>query len=494
MLSVITKKMLTTINTPLIKPYYVQTLCLLFFPGETFSPDEPEDGRPHVYVDASQEDMTFTTSVSASIDGRSDRLVQSDTLREDSDHERSLCAGRAIYRLLGRMLDFYPEWGILTGVRPSKLATSLYREGGSFDQAVTMYETDYLTTPAKARLAASAAKAESGIISSLEDDSCSVYVSVPFCPTRCAYCSFVSYSTPRLLSLIPQYLDRLCEDIDSAFDRIISLGLRVSSVYIGGGTPTILDPAQITRLLGCINRNLDRAGREIFREFTLEGGRPDTITRDKLAAAYQGGVDRISINPQSTDDEVLRGIGRSHTAQDFFSAYELAEKSGIKCINTDLIAGLPLDDLIKFTKTIDDILSLKPQNVTVHTFSVKRSSSLRESAFRENGTGVYSRRGGDAPACVSLAFERLCENGYHPYYMYRQKNTVGSLENVGYSLDGFEGLYNIFIMEEVHSIFACGAGAVSKTVVRDPLSGDGVKITRNASPKYPYEYLNIKNK
>lgn len=480
--------MLTTINTPLIKPYYVQMLCLMFFPGETFSPEEPDDGRPHVYLDASQNGREFTSIVSAVIDGVRDELVQSEILREDSDHERSLCAGRAVYRLLGRMLDFYPEWGILTGVRPSKLATSVFRDGGSDEDAEQMFRNQYLTSPRKASLAVSAARAEQSVITSLPDDSCSVYVSIPFCPTRCAYCSFVSYATPRLLSLIPQYLDKLCDDINDTFDSIISQGLRVSSVYIGGGTPTILEPNQIERLLGCINKNLDRAGRDIFREFTLEGGRPDTITHDKLSAAYNGGIDRISINPQSTDDEVLRGIGRSHTAQDFFRAYEIARNSGIRCINTDLIAGLPLDNQKKFSVTIDDILSLKPQNVTVHTFSVKRSSALHE-----KGTDVYSRRGGDAPACVSLAYDRLCENGYHPYYMYRQKNTVGSQENVGYSLDGFDGLYNIFIMEEVHSIFACGAGAVTKIVVRDPDAKDGVRITRTAAPKYPYEYLQIKD-
>jgi oxygen-independent coproporphyrinogen-3 oxidase len=284
-----------------------------------------------------------------------------------------------------------------------------------------------------------------------------------------------------LLSLIPDYLLRLQWEIDQTFQTIRTLGLRVASVYIGGGTPSILNPRQLKELLTCINSHL--LPNELV-EYTLEAGRPDTITKEKLVTARDCGVNRISINPQTLNDEVLARIGRAHTAEDFYRAFHIARESGIKYINTDLIAGLPGDSFASFSKSVDAIMELRPENLTVHTFCVKKSAEVLRRSSK-----VYSVTGGDAGKCVDYSQIKAMQNGYLPYYMYRQKNTVGNYENVGFSLPGHEGLYNIYMMEEIHSIFAAGAGAVTKLVDNTGDYGSSGNIERLFRHKYPYEYL-----
>jgi oxygen-independent coproporphyrinogen-3 oxidase len=284
-----------------------------------------------------------------------------------------------------------------------------------------------------------------------------------------------------LLSLIPEYLEKLKTDIRSNFDIIRKLGLRVRTIYIGGGTPTILDEAQLEDLLSYINGQTDVWAVD---EYTLEAGRPDTITAQKFAIAKKYGVTRVSVNPQSLCDEVLCGIGRSHSTEDFFKAYDIAKQSGIRTVNVDLIAGLPGDSFKQFSTTIDKIISLDPENITVHTFCVKKSAEI----LRAN-SHVYSVRGGDAGKCVDYSQIKVQQAGYIPYYMYRQKNTVGNYENVGFSKPSHEGLYNIYMMEEIHSIFAAGAGAVTKLVDNKGEYGTSGNIERLFRHKYPYEYL-----
>jgi oxygen-independent coproporphyrinogen-3 oxidase len=291
----------------------------------------------------------------------------------------------------------------------------------------------------------------------------------------------VSYTSKRLLSLIPEYLKRLVHDLEETFETVNRLGLRVRTIYVGGGTPTILDPDQLTFLLGAVERMTDVRALE---EYTLESGRPDTITAEKLAVAREYGVGRISVNPQTLCDDVLRHIGRAHNTEMFYKAYETARASGIPVINTDLIAGLPGDSFKTFSASFDGIMALRPENVTVHTFCVKKSAELRK-----EGADVYSMRGGDTGKCVDYSQIQCAHEGYIPYYMYRQKNTVGNFENVGFSLPGYEGLYNIYMMEEVHSIFAAGAGAVTKLVDYAPVDGSPRFIDRMFNPKYPFEYL-----
>lgn len=280
--------------------------------------------------------------------------------------------------------------------------------------------------------------------------------------------------------MIPEYIERLTADIRAVMQKARELGLRIKTVYIGGGTPSILEVDQLEALLSAVTDGLDG---QVPEEFTLESGRPDTITLDKLTTALKYGVQRISVNPQTLCPEVLEGIGRGHTVDDFYRAFSIAREAGIPIINTDLIAGLPGDSFLTFSRSVDGILALHPENITIHTFCVKRSAAWRQSA------DIYSMRGGDAGKCVDYSQIKTLENGYKPYYMYRQKNTVGNFENVGFSLEGFEGKYNIYMMEEIHTILAVGAGAVTKLVrLKSEQTGKPV-IRRLFNPKYPYEYL-----
>ena len=265
------------------------------------------------------------------------------------------------------------------------------------------------------------------------------------------------------------------------FRVIAELGLKVKTVYIGGGTPTILDETQLKRLLSHIAECTDVSA---LSEYTLESGRPDTITAEKLAIAHQYGVTRVSVNPQTLCDELLYGIGRNHTVEEFYKAYDFAKSSGIRTVNVDLIAGLPGDNFKNFSASYENILKLRPENITVHTFCVKKAADV----LRRNSK-VYSVTGGDAGKCVDYSQIKALQNGYLPYYMYRQKNTVGNYENVGFSLEGHEGLYNIYMMEELHSIFAAGAGAVTKLVDNTGNTANGKSIERLFNQKYPYEYL-----
>jgi len=279
--------------------------------------------------------------------------------------------------------------------------------------------------------------------------------------------------------LLDDYLLRLYVDIEHTFSIIRERGLRVATVYIGGGTPTVLTEKQLSALLSHIRRFVDP---ETLFEFTLEAGRPDTITAEKLSVAKENGVSRVSVNPQTLEENVLRVIGRRHTVDDFFRAYEIAAMSDIRDINIDLIAGLPGDNFHGFSSTIDRILPLGATNLTVHTFTVKKAANILKE--EEN---YYSITGGDVAKSVEYSQLRAKAFGYRPYYMYRQKNTVGNQENVGYAKEGHEGYYNVFMMEELHSIFAVGAGAVTK-LVRENSEGKR-EISRIFNPKYPYEYL-----
>jgi len=380
---------------------------------------------------------------------------------------------------LGKLLEYRPTWGVLTGVRPTKVATEMLSTGMSKTRVKRQLMSDYLLYAKKASLATEVALHEQKIIGTPSPADCSIYVSIPFCPTRCQYCSFVCYTSDKLLSLIPEYIDRLVLDLKDLFAAIDRNGLNVKTVYIGGGTPSILEPDQLRKLLNVLAEGM--AGRSI-EEFTCESGRPDTITKEKLRVIKEYGVGRISVNPQTLCEEVLEGIGRSHTVDDFYRAYNTAREVGIEAINTDLIAGLPGDTFSRFSASMDGIMSLEPENITVHTFCVKRSAAWRQS-------NVYSLRGGDAGKCVDYAQIKSRENGYVPYYMYRQKNTVGNFENVGFSLPGYEGRYNIYMMEEVHSILAAGAGAVTKLVNLGVPGSKKPVIKRIFNPKYPYEYL-----
>lgn len=470
-----------------IKPYFVQTLCMLYFPGENFAECGSKTIQsPELNLRLTENTDAVTCDVTVTAEGKTETFTHTEFYKAEYTPERTIkiAAGRAVYGACGALLSYKPSWGTLTGVRPSKLVMKLLREGADDITVIKSMTGDYLINEEKAALALSVAHTETAVIESLPSGACSVYISIPFCPSRCAYCSFVSYSTPRLMAMIPDYLTRLCDDIDSMFETIKIAGLHVVSVYIGGGTPTVLTDGQLNRLLKQIDKNLSIHG-GCLREYTLEAGRPDTVTAEKFRTARGYGVTRVSVNPQSLDDKILQAIGRNHTCDDFFRAYDIARGSGIKYINTDLIAGLPGDNAATFATSIEKIIDLRPDNITVHTFCVKKSADIKTA-----GVSPFSRSGNEAQKCIDYSQLKTKEAGYAPYYIYRQKNTVGNLENTGFSLPSCEGLYNIAIMEEIHSIFAVGAGSVTK-LVHSMQARDETKIERLFMPKYPYEYLNM---
>ncbi|MBQ9777591.1 MAG: coproporphyrinogen dehydrogenase HemZ [Clostridia bacterium] len=466
-----------------VNTYYVQTLCMIFFPGENFS-DEVGEGVPVMWLDATEDEAAVSVSARLVLKGKETKAQKTLAFSPEhtKDRTRKIAIGCAVLGAAGEMMHYRPSWGMLTGVRPSKIATELLLKGMSKTQVRKALASNYMVYLKKAALATDVAIREQKIIGTPDKRDCSVYISIPFCPSRCTYCSFVSYTSKRLLSLIPDYLTLLCAEIRRKFATIKALGLNVLTVYIGGGTPTILTAEQLQTLLSTISQCIDVS---TLREFTLESGRPDTIDAEKMAIAAAYGISRVCVNPQTLCEEILQGVGRCHSVEDFYRAYDIARHSGIDCINTDLIVGLPGDSFDSFAKTFDGILRLQPENITVHTFCVKKAAEI----LRE-GKRVYNLRGGDAAKCVDYSQIRAAEEGYLAYYMYRQKNMVGNLENVGFAKEGKECLYNIYMMEEVHSIFAAGAGAVTKLVnYAAPDSGKKPVIKRLFNPKYPYEYL-----
>lgn len=461
-----------------VNPYYVQTLCLIFFPGAKFAEDEEvTSDTPVVTVDAQNTDLGVQAKVSIRIGDHitfGEAFVPHPT-RKATVSVPKVAVGKAFSAAAEEFFGYLPSWGILTGIRPSKIAGQIYREGHTPAQVRKILRDEYMLNPKKAALLTEITLNEAKLVDNIDRQSCSLYISIPFCPTRCAYCSFVSFSTKRLLSMIPEYLVRLVSDLDLVLRLIKEQGLKLRTIYIGGGTPTTLTADQLEMIFNKIEEYIDTS---TLDEFTLEAGRPDTINIDKLTAAKAHGVSRISINAQTMNDEVLRAIGRCHTEADFVKAFEMARQVGIHCINTDLIAGLPGEGYRSFSKSVDKIIKLRPENLTVHTFCVKKAASIAKSS------DAYSQSIGDARKSVDYSQVKAKGAGYIPYYIYRQKNTVGNLENVGFSQPGYEGLYNVYIMEELQHIFAVGAGAVTKLVDRSV-----PKIERIFMPKYPFEYL-----
>ena len=367
-----------------------------------------------------------------------------------------------------------PVWGSLTGVRPAKfLAGLMARDGLTPAQARRSLVRDHGVDPDRAELCARAAEAARKVTASLSPEDVCLYVGIPYCPTRCAYCSFVSVDAPKMLKTIPAYLDALEKEMAATAKAIKDSGRRVIAVYVGGGTPTTLSAAELDRLLGKLREAFDLSA---CREFTVEAGRPDTVTPEKLAVLAAHGVDRVSVNPQTMSDAVLAAIGRHHTVRQVYDAVEMVRRQGGFALNMDLIAGLPGDTPESFAATVEAVLALGPENITVHTLALKKGSRfLTEGARLPDGAA--------AGAMVSSAREKLTAAGYEPYYLYRQKFMSGSFENVGWTRPGFENIYNICIMEELCPILAAGAGGSTK------LTAPGGVVKRIMDHKYPKEYM-----
>lgn len=367
-------------------------------------------------------------------------------------------------------------WGVLDGIRPVKLARKLLKTEKSPDLAVDSFMREYGASREKAELAVNIAKIENPIIDGLYPKGVSLYIGIPFCPTRCLYCSFVSNSGAKSAKLIPEYIKCLKREIAYTADIIKKNGNVIETVYIGGGTPTTLDSSQLDELLNCIFTEFDLS---MIKEFTVEAGRPDTVSKEKFEVIRKYGIDRISINPQTMNAEILKTIGRNHTPEDIKAAFLLARDFGFKSINMDIIAGLPGETLDMFKYTIEEVERLNPENTTVHTMSIKRSSKLNETL------GNYTLTSGNQVSqMVDFARNTIMQNGKNPYYLYRQKNMLGNLENVGYSKPGHESLYNIYIMEEVQTIISLGCGGVTKTVDKKT-----DRIERIFNVKEPKDYI-----
>ncbi len=468
-----------TNKTEFLNDYHFRSLCLLYFPQAKFPTDDPSPYSADFVLERLPDGTLYASaSLNSPEGGAFGESYEKDivfTIPTDDESIAAAITGKAMLAAGKKLFGFVPPWGYLTGLRPVKRAR-YYLERGFGEQRVTrLFTNDYDVSPEKTRLSVATARKETEMLSSVRPEHCGVYVSVPFCPTRCDYCSFVSYSNKKLFALIPQYVERLCRDIARTGDIIRASGFVPKSVYIGGGTPSFLTDTQLGMIFDAIQKHIPMAD---VTEYSFEGGRPDTLTPEKLAFIRAGGPDRISVNPQSTCQKVLDAIGRKHTVEQFFKSAEAAVRCGFTTVNTDLIAGLPEDTFGSFAQTLSDVIGLGFENITVHTLSIKNASEIK------NDSGVFDPVGELARKCVSYAGETLGAHGYSPYYLYRQKRTVGNGENTGFSLPGHESIYNVMMMEESSTVFACGAGAITKLV-----SPDGEKICRIAFPKYPYEYL-----
>lgn len=449
--------------------FELENLTRLFFPNEkiTVIRDFSEPQPPYIYTEVSDK---ITISVNVGSFNKSETAVKKLT---DDDNE--LVSAQLLYKLLCDFTGLTQPWGILTGVRPVKLLRRLAEELNE-EQAVKKFENDFFVSNEKIALSRETEHNERKILELSKPESFSLYVGIPFCPSRCSYCSFVMASIERAEKLIEPYTKLLCEEIKRTAEIANKLGLRLETVYFGGGTPTTLSAEQLDTVLRTVNKSFDMS---TCREFTVEAGRPDTIDIAKLFALKENKVDRISINPQTVNDEVLKTIGRKHTAQQFFDAFELARKCGFDNINTDLIAGLPTDTPESFKNSLDSIVRLNAECITVHTLCMKRASRLTT-----EGVTLDLQQARDAREMLAYTQNILGQNEYIPYYMYRQSRMVGNLENVGWSKKGFESLYNVYVMDETHTILACGSGGVTKLKRNNP-----DYLERIFNFKYPYEYI-----
>lgn len=463
--------------------YVVEQGMLNLFPGEkpVYGPITPQDDTWAV-VSLEEEADRCHVEVELSVKGRSAAHCLSAPL-EGTEYQREgqrrRAMGRCFFLAARALTGTTPPWGMLTGVRPVKLPTRSLLAGATPEQARKEMEEDLYVSPRRARLAVDCAQASAAVDKALSPNQVSLYIGIPFCPTRCAYCSFVSADVGRTLKLLDPYVDALMTELEETGRVLKEAGLSVYSLYMGGGTPTTLSAQQLDRVLSAARTHLPLEG---CVEYTVEAGRPDTITRDKLLVLKDQGIGRISINPQTLEDEVLRAIGRRHCAQDILDAYALAREVGFQSINMDLIAGLPRDSVHGFARSLEGVLALKPENITVHTLALKKGSGLMDRP-------ELLPSGQEVAQMVELSLDALEAGDYRPYYLYRQKYMSGSLENVGWCRQGQESIYNIIMMEELQTVVSVGGGGVTKLVDRQ-----AGKILRLPNPKYPLDYLSSLDK
>ena len=417
----------------------------------------------------------LTATAKITIDGRTATASRRIKAAEETVRLRRRALQQSYYLAATQLLPHVPAWGALAGVRPTKITTKHMLEGGTPKSADKLMKDVYYVTDDRRKLAVDCSVSTVNAAKLLEPDDLSLYVGIPFCPTRCTYCSFVSRTIVKKTELLNPYLEALLKELEITGRLLAESGKHVRTIYIGGGTPTTLSTPQMAYLLDAIRDSFDLSR---CIEFTVEGGRPDTLDAEKLRAIYNHGADRMSINPQTMEDHVLRACGRPHKAADVVRAYGEAVDAGFKAINMDLIAGLPQDNFDGFKRSLDSVAALNPANITVHTLALKKGADLFEKREGLSSAEVVT-------AMVDYANETLRTLGYKPYYLYRQKYMSGSFENVGWSRDDLDCLYNIYMMEEVHTILSLGGGGMNK--VNFP---DG-KLQRFHNPKFPEQYIEM---
>lgn len=452
--------------------YEAEHTARIFFPGAELGRELPPDEADLILAAAYPHLNLVYLRRNGTVDWQVQRPPQS---ADAGAQEYALC--RMLYRLLCRNTGIRPPWGMMTGVRPVRIIHDLRAGGASEQQIEDRFLRHFDCTPRRFAMAKAIADLQRPVLEAAAPMDCSVYAGIPFCPSRCSYCSFVSRTVGErsARALVAPYVDCLCRELGAVRAAADAAHLTVKTLYVGGGTPTSLSAEQLRQLMETLSAQFCLPA---LREYTVEAGRPDCTDEEKLRIIKEYGATRISINPQTFSDEVLRTIGRRHTAQDILDCYRTARRVGHDNINMDLIAGLPGDTVEGFRRSLRTAIALAPENITVHTLTLKRASNL----VVEHRTAAY-----DDVAAMVESCSLLEQAGYRPYYLYRQKGTLQNLENVGWCRPGYECLYNIYIMEEVHTILSAGAGGSTKLVAPGARRG---KIERIFNYKYPTEYIN----
>ena len=446
--------------------YAVEQLQLALFP--------PESREEDLAVSTLHRGKTWLSAVTCiTRDGKTTRVVRRLRAAEETVRSRRRLLQQSYYLAALPHLQQVPAWGALSGVRPTKISTKHLLDGGTPASADRLFRDVYFVTEDRRKLALDCSISTVNAVNLLEDTDISLYIGIPFCPTRCSYCSFVSRTIGKNTALLDPYLDALLQEMAVTGRLLETSGRKVRTIYIGGGTPTTLTASQLALLLDGVHDTFDLSR---CIEFTVEGGRPDTLDEEKLLTIRQHGADRMSINPQTMVDSVLRACGRPHTAEDVLRAYRQAEGAGYTAINMDLIAGLPTDDLSGFRHSLDTVAALSPANITVHTLALKKGADLFEKREGLSSADAVTEM-------VDYANYTLRALGYKPYYLYRQKYMSGSFENVGWSRDNLDCLYNIYMMEELHTIVSLGGGGMNKVNLPDGT------LQRFHNPKFPEQYI-----
>ena len=450
--------------------YETEKVIRLFYPHEKilFLYDSAVDNNRYILTDVSDTAVTVDINI--------DNCHFTETKKIVDNQKVELIIAGSVFKILQKITGRTPRWGLMTGIRPTKLYRS-FKNSSDINNAVTVLKDNYLISDEKLKLCTTVSDIEETIINQSNKNSYSLYISIPFCPTRCRYCSFVSHSIEKTARLIPEYIDKLIEELKITSIIASNLNLKLETVYIGGGTPTVLQPVQLEKILIALYEYFDMSN---IKEFTVEAGRPDTVTAEKLQVLKKYNVTRISINPQTFNDVTLARIGRNHTSLQTENAFNIARSVGFDNINMDLIAGLEGESYDDFVRSVNKVLYFCPESVTIHTLSLKTASYLAE-----DGDKLDSSVQNDVSKMLSFGYKQLFDSGYMPYYMYRQSKTIDNLENTGWSLKGKECLYNVFMMDETHTVLAVGGGAVTK--LKQP---NGDYIDRIFNFKFPYEYIN----